>query len=128
MKKSRINVPLCLLLIGVFYTFGAVVLVIFLVTDPIQASSAIAKVHGLPASTGNWILPLIAVLALLVAYGLFSLSRWGYLLTIMYLGYFGSISTLLFRTHGDVVYLGNLIWSIFVIVYLILVQKRFQMK
>jgi hypothetical protein len=126
MAKSRTSVPFGLLLIAVFYTFGAVVLLILLFANPVQTSSAIARVHGLPLSTGYWILPLIAVLALLIAYGLFSLSRWGYLLTIMYLGYFGSVSALLLRTHGEAVYLGNLIWSIFVILYLVVVRKRFQ--
>lgn len=128
MKKSIIDVPLGLLLIAVFYVFGAFVLLIFLFVDPNQASSAIAKVHGLPVSTGNWILPLIAVLGLLIAYGLFTLSQCGYMLTMLYLAYFGIVSGLLLKTHYSVVYLGNLIWSIFVIVYLILVRRHFQMK
>ena len=50
----------------------------------------------------------------------------GYLLTILYLGYFGSVSVMLLRTHGDAVYLGNLIWSVLVILYLAVVRKRFQ--
>jgi hypothetical protein len=126
MEKLRINIPIGLLFIAIFYTFGAVVLVIFLFADPIRTSNVIAKVHGLPGSTGNWILPFIAGLGLLIAYGLFSLSRWGYLLTILYLGYFGSVSVMLLRTHGDAVYLGNLIWSVLVILYLAVVRKRFQ--
>ncbi|HLO17578.1 MAG TPA: hypothetical protein VK206_22300 [Anaerolineales bacterium] len=126
MKKSRIDIPIYLLFIAVFYVFGAIGLVIFLFADPIQASSAMAKVHGLPASTGVWILPLIAGLALLISYGLFSLSRWGYTLTMLYLAYFGIVSGSLLRTHNDPVYLGNLMWSIFVIIYLILVRNRFQ--
>jgi hypothetical protein len=126
MAKSRTEMPFCLLLIAVFYTFGAVVLLISLFADPIQTSSVIAKVHGLPLSTGNWILPLIAVLGLLIAYGLFTLSQWGYMLTMLYLAYFGIISGSLLRTHNDPIYLGNLMWSIFVIIYLILVRKRFQ--
>lgn len=126
MKKSRTNLPLCLLLIAIFYTFGAVVLVIFLFVDPIQASNAIAKVHGLPMSTGHWILPLIAVLSLLIAYGLLTLSEWGYMLTMLYLAYFGIINVSLLRTHNNPVYMGNLVWSVIVIVYLLLVRKRFQ--
>jgi hypothetical protein len=126
MAKLRTNIPFGLLLIAVFYTFGSVVLVILLFANPVQTSSVIAGVHGLSLSTGYWILPLIAGLALLIAYGLFSLSRWGYLLTILYLGYFGSVSASLLRTHGEVVYLGNLIWSISVILYLIVIRKRFQ--
>ena len=126
MAKSRTEMPLCLLLIVVFYTLGAVVLLISLFANPIQTSSVIAEVHGLPLSTGNWILPLIAVLGLLIAYGLFTLSQWGYMLTMLYLAYFGIISGSLLRTHDDPIYLGNLLWSIFVIIYLVLVRKRFQ--
>ena len=126
MTKPRTEMPFCLLLIAVFYVFGAAVLVIFLFANPIQTSSVIAKVHGLPLSTGNWILPLIAVLGLLISYGLFTLSQWGYVLTMLYLAYFGITSGSLLRTHNDPIYLGNLLWSIFVIIYLVLVRKRFQ--
>lgn len=126
MKKSRITIPFGLLLIALFYVFGAVVLLVFLFVDPAQTSSVIGRVHGLPVSIGNWILPLIAVLGLVIAYGLFTLSRWGYMLTLLYLVYFGMVSGGLLRTHNDPIYLGNLVWSIFVIVYLLLVRKRFQ--
>lgn len=126
MEKLRIKIPIGLLLIAVFYTFGSVALLIFLFADPVQTTNVIAKVHGLSGSTGNWILPLVAGLGLLIAYGLFSLARWGYLLTILYLGYFGSVNASLLRTFGDAVYLGNLVWSVFVILYLILVRKGFQ--
>ena len=126
MHKLRTNIPFGLLLIAAFYTFGAVVLLILLFANPIQTSSAIARVHGLPLSAGYWILPFIAGLALLIAYGLFSLSRWGYMLTMLYLAYFGIVSGSLLRTHDDPIYLGNLMWSIFVIIYLVLVRQRFQ--
>lgn len=128
MEKSRINIPIGLLLIVVFYTFGAVVLLMFLFVDPVQTSSVISKVYGLPVPAGNWILPSIAVLGLLIAYGLFTLSRWGYLLTIAYLVYFGSVSVLLLRSHNEAVYLGNLLWSMFVVLYLLLKRRRFQME
>jgi hypothetical protein len=126
MDKLRTNIPFGLLLIATFYTFGAVVLLILLFANPVQTSSVIARVHGLPLSTTYWILPAIAGLALLIAYGLFTLSQWAYVLTMLYLAYFGSISASLLRTHNDPIYLGNLIWSIFVIIYLVLIRKHFQ--
>jgi hypothetical protein len=128
MAKSRTNIPFGLLFIAVFYTFGAVVLLIFLFVDPVKTSSLISEVHGLPVPVGDWILLFTAGLALLIAYGLFSRSRWGYVLTIVYLAYFGSVSTLLLRTHNNAVYLGNLTWSIFVILYLFLIRKQFQVR
>ena len=125
MAKLRGRIPFGLLLIAIFYTFGAVVLLILMFANPMQTGSAIAKAHGLPTSTGNWILPLIAGLALFIAYGLFSLSRWGYVLSILYLAYFGSVNGLML-THADSIYLGNLLWSLLVIIYLILVRRSFQ--
>ena len=128
MEKSRTNIPFGLLLIAVFYTFGALVLLIFLFADAVQTSNVIARVHGLPGSTGNWILPLITGLGLLIAYGLFSLSRWGYVLTMLYLAYFGSINGLMLSRHTNALYLGNLVWSLLVIIYLILTFRQFQMR
>lgn len=126
MKKLRTDIPFGLLLIATFYTFGAMVLLILLFANPVQTSRVIAGVHGLPPSTGYWILPVIAGIALLIAYGLFSLSQWGYVLIMLYLAYFGSISALLLTTYNSTVYLGNLLWSIFVILYLLLIRSRFR--
>ena len=128
MQKLKVNIPFGLLLIAIFYTFGAAVLLILMFEIPLQTSKAIAKAHGLPTSIGNWILPIIAVIALLIAYGLFSLSRWGYVLSILYLAYFGSVNGLILITHADSIYLGNLLWSLLVIIYLILVRRSFQMR
>lgn len=127
MKKSRLDIPLGLLFIVVFYIFGAVVLLILLFTDPAQASRAIAEAHGLPTSTGNWLLALITALSLLIAYGLFSLSRWGYTLTLFYLAYFGSVNGWMLSRHVNAVHLGNLVWSLLVMIYLILIRRHFQL-
>jgi uncharacterized membrane protein (DUF2068 family) len=128
MEKLRTNMPFGLVLIVAFYMFGAVILLIMLFANPTQTSSAIAKVHGLPASTGSWILPLIAGLGLLIAYGLFSLSRWGYMLAMLYLAYFAATSGWMLSRHTSAVYLGDLIWALSVIIYLILVRRRFRMR
>lgn len=125
MYKIKATVPFGVLLIGSFYAFGAIVLLVFLFINPAQTSSIIAERHGLPASTGNWILPVIACLALMIAFGLYSLSKWGYILTIVYLLYFGSVNGLLYMKQPSWSYLGNVIWSILVILYLMLVRKRF---
>ena len=125
MYKIKATVPLGVLLIGSFYAFGAIVLLVFLLINPAQTSSIIAERHGLPASTGIWILPVIACLALLIAFGLYSLSKWGYILTIVYLLYFGSVNGFLYIGQASWTYLGNVIWSFLVIPYLILVRKHF---
>jgi len=128
MANLKVNIPFGLLLIAIFCTFGAVVLLILMFANPLETSSAIAKIHGLPTSTGNWILPFVAGLALLIAYGLFSLSLWGYVLSILYLAYLGNVSALMFSTHAESVHLGNLLWSLLVLIYLILVRRSFKIR
>ena len=124
--------PLGVLLIAGFYAFGAVVLLVGLFINPIGVSQVIAERHGLLPSSGIAILPIVAGLGLVIAYGLYSLSRWGYFLTIAYLIYFGCISIALgglnFVLTGQEAlqaYFGNLIWSILVIIYLVVVRRRF---
>ena len=117
--------PLGIILISGFYTFGAVVLLITLFTNPIQVSSSIAERHGLPPTTGPWFLVLVAGLALTIAWGLFSLSRWGYVLTVLYLIYFGSVGLFPSRGQATTIDFGNIIWSLFVIIYLIVIRKQF---
>ncbi len=119
------TVPLGVLLISVFYVFGSIFLLILLFVHPEPAATAIALRHGLPASTGNWILPTVAAVGLLIAYGLVSLSRWGFFLTITYLLYFGVVNFYMSDATWVSVYCGDAIWSFLVIVYLILVRKRF---
>ncbi len=125
MNKSKVTVPFGVLLITGFYLFGALVLLVFLFVNPAPASIAIAERHGLPASTGHWILPVVAGIALIIAYGLFSLSKWGYVLAILYLIYFGSVNLFVHRPNADLANFGNLFWSLLVILYLILVRKHF---
>jgi len=126
MKKIT-SIPLGVLLIAGFYIFGALVLMVFLFTNPAQASSAIAERHGLPISTGNWILPVIAGLGMLIAYGLISLSKWGYALTMLYLVYFGVVNGYMLRFRPDInlLDLGSLVWAVLVIIYLLIIRKRF---
>lgn len=125
MYKGKTTVPLGVLLIGSFYAIGAIVLLVFLMINPAQSSSTIAELHGLPTSTGNWILPVMAALALVIAFGLYSRSKWGYRLTIGYMLYFGIVNWSLYTDQFSWAFLGNVIWSFLVILYLILVRKHF---
>jgi hypothetical protein len=125
MYKKKSMAPLGVLLIGSFYALGAVALLVFLFINPDPISRTIAERHGLPASTGEWILPVVAGLGLLIAYGLISLSRWGYVLTIFYLIYFGTVNWFISSISANLLNFGNLVWSFLVIFYLILVRKRF---
>lgn len=120
--------PLGVILISGFYTFGAMIVFFFFATDPLYASSLIAERHGLLPSTGPWILLLVGAIALLIACGLFSLSRWGYIFTLAYLAYFGVVNFFLSRGQFATIEFGNFIWSLLVIFYLLLIRKRFFVK
>ena len=129
---NRRPIPLGVQLISVFYVFGALVLLLCLFTNPVAVASTIAERHGLAPGTGAWILPVVAALALVIAYGLWSLSRWGFYLSLTYLVYFGIVSIVLSglnstATNAGAVqaYLGNFLWSALIVTYLIWTRKRF---
>lgn len=117
--------PIGVLLIAGFYIFGAAALIILYITNTSNAASQIATRHGLPAATGNWILLAAACLGVLIGTALMSLSRWGYVFTLAYLGYFFAVN--LYQAKGELatISFGNVIFSAAVILYLFLVRRRF---
>lgn len=130
---QRRNPPLGVTLVSSFYVFGAIVLLIALFLNPVEVSAAIAQRHGLSADIGVAVLPVVALLGLAIAYGLYSLSRWGLALTVVYLAYFASVSlydgALSWSASGqpiESIALGNFTWSALVIVYLLLNRARFR--
>lgn len=126
MNKIKLaSFPIGVYLIAGFYIFGAAFLMVFYFINPEQAASAVAEYHGLPGSTGSWILPVTAGIGLVIASGLLSRSRWGFFLTLLYLLYFGVVNLILPGATRPVVSCGNAFWSIPVIGYLILVRKQF---
>jgi hypothetical protein len=115
---NRRPVPMGVLLIAAFYLFGAAVLLVSLFTNPVEVSSTIAAAHGLSAAAGTWILPVVAALAVLIAYGLLTGSRWGFFVTIIYTVIFGSVSIWLLIQNFEQPYIGNATWCFLVLVYL----------
>lgn len=131
MKTIRLR-PIGVVAISVFYTLGAVALLISWILGWEQAGQTIAVAHGVLPDAGMHILPVIATVALLIACGLFLLSRWGYFLALAYLAYCGI--TALVQGGGSLAVngqpvspflWGNLAWSIVAIVYLLLVRRHF---
>jgi len=128
----RKTFPLGVYLLAAFYLFGALVLLIGTPTGLVDARMAIARAHGLPGLAGNALVLVVALLALVLGYGLISLSRWGYFLTIAYALYLVVISLALgaldFPLRGEEeaqIYFGNLLWSLLVVVYLFLARRHF---
>ena len=117
--------PVWVLVIAGFYIFGAAALIIMYMTNSSLAASQIALRHGLPASTENWVLLVAACLGILIGAGLISLSRWGYVFTMAYLGYFLAVN--LYQAKGELatISFGNVIFAATEIIYLFLVRRRF---
>lgn len=134
MKKlaSVKDIPMGILLIAGFYVFGAFVLLASILFNPVGASQAIAKAHGLSPVMGVEILVAVAALALVLAYGLVRLARWGFFLAIAYLLYLAGVSVVMgglsFLWTGQAemqIYFGNLLWSALVVIYLLRLRRRF---
>ncbi len=134
MKKqvSVRNIPIGILFIAVFYVFGAFVLLASILINPVGASQAIAKAHGLSLVMGVEILVIVGALALVLAYGLVCLAPWGFFLAIAYLLYLAGVSLVMgglsFLWTGQAetqIYFGNLLWSALVMVYLFHVRRWF---
>jgi hypothetical protein len=104
---------------------AAAVLLVSVFTNPVEVSRTIAEAHGLPSAVGTWILPAVAVLAVLMAYGLLTVSRWGFFLTVIYEAVFGVISMWLLIQRFQQPYIGNATWSWLVLVYLIAKRRIF---
>ena len=128
----RKQVPLGIWLTGSFYVFGALVLLIAHFTHGTKVREVIAAAHGLSPAVGAEFVLAIAALALILAYGLVSLSRWGFFLAIGYSAFLCANSLV----HGGLsfawtaqpqlqVHFGNLLWSAAVLIYLLVVRKRF---
>jgi hypothetical protein len=114
-----------------FYIFGAIVVLISIFGET-NAVELIAKVHGISPIVGKGILAVIAGLALIIAYGLISLSTWGYYLTLAYVLYTCASGLLRgglgFVTSGEAslqVFFGSIFWSGLVMICLIASRHHF---
>jgi len=129
-KKQVVGVhsslPIGVILIAVFYLFGAGVLLFNLFTSHRdQVSSYMASVYSLSSNLGIYPFVFTIVIAILVAVGLLTLSRWGLYLTIIYSICFGSVSCFLMVENASQPYYGNFIWSLIVFIYLLIKRKKF---
>lgn len=115
-------------LIATFYFFGAIMLIVSCFTNCAAVSHNIAERHGLPPAIEPFILSIVGCLALLISYGLYQCSRWGFYLTSAYLVYFGVISLWLSLQKPYQPYIGNAIWALFVLSILVWKRKLFLSK
>jgi len=126
------NIPIGVLIIAAFYIFGAFVLLASIFINPSGVSQTIALVHGFSPSMSVEILLAVSVLALVLAYGLVRLARWGFFLMLAYSLYMAGVSlsigglSFVWTGQPDMQrYFGNFLWSALVVVYLLIVRQRF---
>lgn len=131
-RKNLKNIPIGVLFIASFYVFGAFMGVIGVFTNPSAVRKTIAMAHGLLPIVDVEIVLMIAVLTLVLAYGLIRLSRWGFILTVSYSIYICLVN--LIRGCLDFTWtaqpekqisFGNFLFSTLVIIYLLIERKHF---
>ena len=129
------RIPIGVLLIASFYVFGAFVLLIDIFTNPVGVRETIARAHGLSPIIGTEFVLVVAGLALVLAYGLICLSRWGFYLAIAYPLYLCLVSLVMgglsFAWTGrpeTQIYFGDFLYSTLVVIYLVIIRQRFFSK
>ena len=131
-RKPLKNIPIGVLFIASFYVFGAFMLVIGVFTNPSAVRETIARAHGLLPIVDVAIVLTIAALALVLAYGLIRLSRWGFILTVSYSIYIclansiiGGLDFTWTAQPEKQISFGNFLFSTLVIIYLLIERKHF---
>lgn len=116
--------PLGVTLIGYFYLFGAMVLIAALLTNATQ-QFGISVRFGVPQIPEGIMTGLVVTGTLLMAYGYLGLKKWGYWFMIIYSLYFLGVSIGLSGLYQDRLFYGNVIFSLFVLVYTFLKRRYF---
>lgn len=126
-KGTTVEVPdqpiLGIRLMAYVYLLGAAVLLLALPFNHQKIGLQIANLHGLPNLGGIPILVLISGVGILIGYGLYKMTSWGYWLTLVYLMYL-FIAPQLLMSEVPSIY-GNIIWPLTGGVYLLLKKRAY---
>jgi hypothetical protein len=121
--ESRKKPLFGLVVISGSYCLGVVALIIAMFLNREQVGVQIANVHGVPALAGFPILLLTCILGTLVAIGLYTMTSWGYWLTLIYVCYLLIVPP--FLVGEDVSLFANVTWPLTVAVYLVLRRRQY---
>jgi len=114
--------PLGILLIGFFYIIGATTLLFNFTVNSI----GIAAQFGLPHFPEQLFRVLLSLITLIMIYGYLNLRKWGYWFMILYTLYFGGVNTLLSIQFHQQPFIGNMTWSIIILLYTFTKRKFFE--
>jgi len=118
--------PIGISVISYFYIFGAIILLISSVFYNASTNSiGIAERFGVSNVSEPFFRVIVASITLMMIFGYFRLKKWGFWFMISYSVLFGSISLYLTIQHSQQPYIGNMIFSFFILFYTISVKKSF---
>jgi len=118
--------PIGISVISYFYIFGAIVLLIsFVFYNASTNSIGIAERFGVSNVSEPLFRVIVAIITLMLIFGYIRLKKWGFWFMILYSVLFGSISLYLTIQHSQQPYIGNMIFSFFILFYTISVRKSF---
>jgi hypothetical protein len=119
--------PLGITLIGCFYVFGALILIVTLFMNGTDEFGIAAR-FGLPNIPEKIMRVLVSIVSLVMASGYLRLEKWGYWVMITYTIYFLVVSIILSQQYTEQPFYGNIIWSSIVLIYTLTKRKYFHKK
>jgi hypothetical protein len=112
--------------IGYFYIFGAVVLLFTAIFYHADADAiSISERFGVSILPERMMRIVLALFSLLMVYGYMRLKRWGFWLFLSYSVLFGLISSVIATNQPQQPFIGNVVFSVIVLVYTIYVKGAF---
>lgn len=118
--------PLGVSIIGYFYIFGAVVLLFTAMFYQADADTiSISERFGVSILPERFMRIIVASFSLLMAYGYMRLKKWGFWLFIAYSALFGLISSVIATNQPQQPFIGNIVFSVIVLIYTVYVKGAF---
>lgn len=119
--------PFGVVIISFWYIFGATALIYTSIFyRPNADEFGIAARFGVPALPEQPVRLIVAALALVLAFGYFSLKKWGFWSMVCYSIVFGMISLRLTFVYHQNPFIGNVWWSVIVLIYTLFKRRSFQ--
>lgn len=113
-------------LIGYFYVFGALVLLFTAIFYQADADAiSISERFGVSILPERMMRIVLALFSLLMVYGYMRLKRWGFWLFLSYSVLFGVISSVIATNQPQQPFIGNVVFSVIVLIYTIYVKGAF---
>lgn len=118
--------PLGVSIISYFYIFGSIVLLYTAIFYQADADAiSILERFGVSVVPERIMRIVVAVFSLWMVYGYMRMKKWGFWLLITYSVLFGFISFILLTNQPQQPFIGNVVFSVIVLIYTIYVKEAF---